>query len=131
MKRIVVPTRGPGDWKQLLARPDRHWKAGFSAMALAQCWEVAAAGFPPEVVAAIEASRAPELQSLELLLAIPEFKVQLEGGPRPSQTDLLVLARGGHGLVCIAVEGKVAEDFGPTLTDKRQEQDGGVPKRLA
>ena len=131
MKRILVPTHGPEDWKHLLAQPDRHWKAGYSAMALAHCWEAAKGEFPPEVAGALKASRAPELENLELLLAIPEFQVQLDGGARPSQTDLLVLARGGHGLVCIAIEGKVAEDFGPTLAAKRTESDGGVPARLA
>ena len=131
MKRIVVPTRGPEDWKQLLAQPDRHWKPGYSAMALAHCWEAAEGELPPEVVAALKASQAPDLEGLELLVAIPEFKVQLDGGARPSQTDLLVLARGGRGLVCIAIEGKVGEDFGPTLAAKRRAQDGGVPTRLA
>lgn len=35
MKRIYVPTEGPGDWRRLLAKPDLHWREGFSAKALA------------------------------------------------------------------------------------------------
>lgn len=131
MKRIVAPTRSYLDWKPLLAQPDRQWKAGHSAMAIAQCWEAADPGFPPEVTEAFRASNEPVLQNLEILLAIPEYEVALEGGSRPSHTDLFVIAHNHAGVVCIAVEGKVDEPFGPTLADKRKELDGGVPKRLS
>jgi hypothetical protein len=58
----------------------------------------------------------PALRELELLLAIPEHKVDLPGGGRPSQNDLFVLAKAADGeLVSIMVEGKVAEPFGDTL----------------
>ncbi|MEX2029577.1 MAG: hypothetical protein WD906_01185 [Anaerolineales bacterium] len=131
MKRIFVPTRAPQDWKPLLAQPERHWKAGHSAMALAQCWESAAPGFPEEVAHAFVASKAPELRDLEMLVGLPEYEVALQGGTRASQTDLLVLAAGSAGLVCLAIEGKVEEAFGPTLGEKRKETEGGVPARLA
>jgi hypothetical protein len=41
----------------------------------------------------------PALTDLELLLAIPEFKVSLPGGRAASQNDFFVLARSPDGLV--------------------------------
>jgi hypothetical protein len=113
-KRILVPTQGPEDWKRLLAQPDRHWKTGFSAKTLAYAWE-AANDFPPEVRAALERGSDEAFKNLEMLLAIPEYEVALEGGDRGSHNDVFVLARGQAGLVAVVVEGKVDEDFGPTL----------------
>src|SRR2546422_844943 len=130
MNRIVVPTRRPTDWKPLLAQPDLHWKAGHSAMALAQCWE-SAAGVPPEIAAALRSADVEELADAELLLGIPEYEVPLPGGDRASQTDLMVFARSRGGLVVFAVEGKVDEEFGPTVGAKRSEKSEGVDKRLA
>ena len=76
-------------------------------------------------------SNAPELQSLVLLAAIPEFEVGLPGGATTSHTDVLVLARNETGFVVIAVEGKVDEEFGPTLSSKRAEASDGQEERLA
>ena len=128
-KRIYVPTESYQDWKRLLAQPDLHWKAGYSAMTLAQSWE-AAQGFPPEVAAVLASTADPVLQDLSMLVAIPEYQVALPGGDRASQTDLLVLARGREGLVAVAVEGKVDETFGPTVEQKRAENSKGVNTRL-
>jgi hypothetical protein len=130
-KRILVPTASYHDWQRLLAQPDQHWKAGYSAMTLARSWEAAGSrGFPPEVEAALDMVDAPELKGLELLLAIPEFQVPLPGGERASQTDVLALAHGPEGLVAIAVEGKVDEPFGPTVGEKYAEQSAGVNERV-
>jgi len=129
LKRIVVPTQSPEDWKRLLAKPDLHWKAGYSAMTLAQSWEAAHPCVPPEIAAALDSE--PILRNLELLLAIPEYQVNLPGGQRPSQTDVLALMRGSAGLVAVAVEGKVDEAFGPTVGQKRAEASAGVDERLA
>jgi hypothetical protein len=52
-----------------------------------------------------------------MLLGIPEHRVPLPGGRRASQTDLFVLARANDGLAAIAVEGKVAEPFGPLVRE--------------
>ena len=127
--RIYIPTQSFEDWKRLLAQPDLHWKAGYSAMTLALSWE-AAQGFPPEVSAALATTTDPVLQDLSMLIAIPEYQVALPGGERASQTDLLVLANGREGLVTIAVEGKVDETFGPTVEQKRGENSKGVNIRL-
>ena len=63
MKRIVAPTETGADWKRLLAKPDLHWKPGKSAMSAAACWEAAGNRLPPEVSAALTASRDPDLAS--------------------------------------------------------------------
>ncbi len=131
MKRIVVPTESAEDWKRLLAKPDLHWKAGYSAMTLARSWETAHPSAPPEVIAVMDGTGDSRLRDLALVLAVPEWQVDLPGGRRPSQTDLLALMRGEHGLVVVAVEGKVDEPLGPTVGDKRQEDSAGVNQRLA
>jgi hypothetical protein len=45
MTKIYLPSFGPTDWQRLLADPVKHWRVGYSAMALANCWE-AAQGLP-------------------------------------------------------------------------------------
>jgi len=128
-RRIFVPTSSAEDWRPLLAEPEKHWKAGRSAHALATSWEIADA-FPPRVSAVLEASGDDALRGLDLLAAIPEYQTPLPGGTRPSQTDLLVVARSDSGLVVMAVEGKVDEPFGPLISEWR---DGtpGKERRLA
>ena len=128
MKRIMVPTQSPVDWKRLLAKPDLHWKAGASAMAAASSWE-SADGFPPEVSAALD-SGPGELRGLELILAVPEWEVPLPGGSTTSHTDVLALGTNASGLVAIAVEAKVDEPLGPTLGEKRTDASAGQEERL-
>ena len=71
------------------------------------------------------------LNELELLLAIPEYQVDLPGGKRPSQNDLFVLGRAKDGhLVSIMMEGKVAEPFGATLEIWLKDASEGKKKRL-
>lgn len=131
MKRIVVSTESAEDWRRLLAKPGLHWREGYSAMTLAQSWEDAHPAVPPEIAAALASAGAQDFDGLELLLAIPEYQVDLPGGRRPSQTDVLALMRGPSGLVAVAVEGKVDEPFGPTVGEKRTEGSAGVDERLA
>jgi hypothetical protein len=100
-------------------------------MTLALSWEAAHPHVPDEVNASLASTGDPELDGLELLLAIPEYQVDLPGGQRPSQTDVLALMRGTHGLVAVAVEGKVDEAFGPTVEEKRVDSSVGVTERLA
>lgn len=132
MPSIFVPTRSTEDWRPLLARPERHWKAGYSAMSLARAWQEAPRGdFPPEVRAVLESGGVPALEHLRLLLALPEYAVALPGGSQASHTDVLALARGSEGLVAIAVEGKVDEPFGPTLGEQRAGASPGAETRIA
>jgi hypothetical protein len=127
--RILTFTTGPNDWQALLADPVKHWRSGYSARTLAHCWE-AANGFPAEVSIALAQTSDLLLGDLVPLLAVPEFKVPLPGGSRASQTDIFVLARSSAGPVCIMVEGKVNESFGPTLDEWRADASPGKEKRL-
>ncbi|MBI4318079.1 MAG: hypothetical protein HY675_06290 [Chloroflexi bacterium] len=129
MARILAFTKGPEDWQRLLADPKRHWQSGYSARALADCWE-AADGFPLEVAQALRQTADPSLANLIPVLAVPEFKVPLPGGRRASQNDIFVLARSSAGPVSIMVEGKVNESFGLTLDEWRREASSGKEKRL-
>lgn len=111
MAPILIPARSADDWKQFLA-DERHWKTGYSARSLAHCWH-STPGLPPEIEAILRT--APVFSQAELLLAIPEHQVPLPGGGRPSQTDLWLLLRTPAALASVAIEGKVAEPFGPTV----------------
>jgi hypothetical protein len=111
--RVVVPAEGVASWRALLADPAKQWKSGYSAKALAHCWQEAD-GFPLSVRAVFSAFGVP-FADAELVLAIPEHRVALPGGSRASQTDLFALARSGSDLISIAVEGKVAEAFDTTV----------------
>jgi len=130
MKRMFVPTRSGSDWQRLLATPVLHWKKGASAMTTAAAWEAAADRLPLEVSALLDLSKDAALQSLELLAAIPEWEVPLEGGETASHTDVLALCTNDSGLCVIAVEGKVNEDFGPSLGEKKTNASKGQDARL-
>jgi hypothetical protein len=129
MRRILAFTSGPDDWQGLLSDPLKHWKKGYSARTLAHSWE-AADGFPPEVASALGSTHDPELEQLEPVLAVPEFKVPLPGGVRSSQNDLFVLARSSEGPVSIMVEGKVHESFDKTLSEWLKDASPGKERRL-
>lgn len=100
-------TSGLADWQALLADPGRQWRAGYSAMATARRWE---AGFPPEVAQILGAQT-------ELQLCIAEHKVPLPGGGFPSQCDVFALVHADGRDMAVAIEAKVDEPFGPTLTE--------------
>lgn len=127
MSRILIPTKGPSCWKQFLADP-KHWKAGYSAMSLAQCWEDAR-GFPPEIHSLFRAHT--QFRDIEILLAIPEHKVNLPGGSRPSQNDLFILAKAHGDLISITIEGKVNEPFDKTVAEWLAQDSRGKQERLA
>lgn len=110
MPKFFSPADKAADWQQLLAKPDLHWKTGYSARSIAYSW-TEARGFPREVKAVLDDADASPLHDLEFLIGIPEHEVPLPGGRRPSQNDVFVLAKGPDGLVSIAVEGKVSESF--------------------
>lgn len=131
MKRIFVPTQTPSDWQHFLAKPKLHWKKFHSAMTTAACWEAADGKLPPEVNQIFQVSGQSDLRDLKLLVAFPEWEVELPGGARPSHTDVLALARNDEGLVVIGVEAKVDEPFGPTLGEKRTEESNGQSERIS
>ena len=128
MPRILACTTGAEDWKPFLADPEKHWKSGHSAMAIAQSWE-AAEGLPPEVAGALNAAPGGALANPIPHLAVPEYRTDLPGGDRPSQTDVMVLGRAAGGAFAIAVEGKVEESFGPTIGEWQKEASDGKQLR--
>ncbi len=87
MSKILIPSSGAEAWQRFLAEPEKQWRTGYSAKALASCWE-GADGFPASVQAVFDGSPFEELHGLEMLLGIPEHRVALPGGRRASQTDL-------------------------------------------
>ena len=94
---------------------------GYSAKAVARSWE-AADGLPPSLAKALSSN--PDLTGAVPFLAVPEYTRDLPGGDRPSQTDVMVFGRSPGGAFAMAVEGKVAESFGPTIGDWRRGDEG-------
>jgi hypothetical protein len=129
LNNIYIPTTKPEDWQSLLADPEKHWRRGYSARALAYCWQEAD-GFPDCVKRAFKKSDINLFQNIEILLAIPEHKVSLSDGYRTSQNDLFVLAKNNDQLISIAVEGKVSEPFGETVSKWLKHHTPGRIKRL-
>lgn len=127
MSHIFVPSHGPGDWRSVLADPEKHWARRYSARTLAHCWEDSD-GFPVEIRHVLSQNSA--LANAEPLLIFPEWKVSLPGGSRPSQNDVWVLARNNGTLVSIAVEGKVEEPFDKTLGEWKTDASPGKDTRL-
>ena len=128
MPTIYVPAQSADDWARFLTDPVKHWRTGYSARTLAYSWQEAN-GFPSEVQDAFASN--DQLSRIQLLLALPEHQVPLVGGSRPSQNDIWALARAGNELVSIAVEGKVSEPFGPTLSEWLAKESKGKSARLA
>jgi hypothetical protein len=131
--KILIPAGSPDDWQRLLAEPEKQWKSGYSAKALAHCWQgTGTDDFPRSVRIAFEKSDFAVFHGLTMLLGIVEHKVPLPGGRRASQTDLFVLAKATNGdLISITVEGKVAEPFGPLVSEWLvADADGPSPGKL-
>lgn len=129
MNKIYIPTTKPEDWQSLLADPEKQWRKGYSARALAYCWQEAD-GFPGCVKRTFKESNIDLFHEIEILLAIPEHKVSLPGGARSSQNDLFVLAKSHGQLISIAVEGKVSEPFGDIVSKWMENPSPGRKKRL-
>jgi hypothetical protein len=108
--KILVPSKGPDSWRELLAQPEQQWETGFSAKTLAYCWEDQT-GFPNELTKSFDICGL----NLDIILEIPEYKVYLDNNKAPSQNDLFVLSRDSNGLAVIMIEGKVSESFDKTV----------------
>ncbi|MDD5659929.1 MAG: hypothetical protein PHR39_08000 [Actinomycetota bacterium] len=134
MKRKIffMSTKNEDSWQQLLAKPDNQWETGYSAKALAYCWEKAA-GFPKDILSTFKNSKINLFKNVELLFAFPEYKVALYGGNRDSQNDIYVVAKSNHKLISIMVEGKVREPFGEVTIEWEKDcsTNSGKPKRLS
>jgi len=100
-------------------------------MYTAYSWENAN-GLPKEISALFTHADEPALRDASLALAIPEYKVGLEGGTRPSQNDVFAILSCSTGLITVMVEGKAKEDFDDTLGDwKKRTSPQGVKARMA
>lgn len=73
-------------------------------MSAAACWQESQPHLPAEITEVLEGAGDAALSGLELLLAVPEWEVELPGGDRPSQTDILAVARNTEGLVILGTE---------------------------
>lgn len=130
MSKFFIPVNKPEDWKSLLADPDKQWKTGYSAKALAHCWQEAN-DFPRSVKRVLKNSGIDLFQDIKLLLAFPEYTVPLKPyRSRPSQSDIFILAKGNDQLISIVVEGKVNEPFGELVADWKLHDMGGKKVRL-
>ena len=117
--RLKVPKAG----KLLLADPGSQCN-GYSAKALAYSWEAANGQLPREVKTLFG-------DDAELIIALPEHKVSLGDRGRDSQTDVFaIIKREGRNHSAVAVEGKVAEFFGPTIKGWYVEPIAEKEKRL-
>ena len=124
---IYAPIERPDDWQRFLADPEKQWREGYSAHMIAHTWQNAN-GFPMEVQRLFV--NTSDFSSIEPLLILPEHKVPLPGGSRPSQNDIWILAKAGDKLVSISVEGKVKETFGPTVAEWSKDASHGKKERL-
>jgi hypothetical protein len=128
-KVIYIPSKSVDDWKQFLAQPNRQWKNGYSAKSLATCWQNAN-GIPKKIKQVFWKNDGDEFKDIEMLIGIPEYKVDLPGAERGSQNDLFVLARTSKELFPIMVEGKVSESFGPLVSEWKRDMSLGKQERL-
>ena len=129
--KIFIPAQKPKDWIPLLAKGKKHWKEGYSAWALAYCWQEAN-DFPKSIKEVFSKSDIEVFKNVRLLMAFPEYKVPLQGGLRSSQNDLFILAKSKNELISITVEGKVSEDFGQLVSEWKRLKDDKTnkPERL-
>jgi len=112
MNRLCVETRGIGNWRERLAKPDGQWKRSYSALETAVSWEPASgtsAGLP-EPIGDLFCGTA--YSDPTLILAIAEHKVPLPGGNADSQCDVWALVNTKTGAVSLSVEAKAKEPFG-------------------
>ena len=118
MERILIPTLGPCNWRGLLKDPVTQWKRTRSALETAVSWEEAerrrgSRGLPISIASALD--RTDELRDCELLVAMPEHRVQLDTAKAPSQCDVWALLRSQRGYVSLGVEAKAGEPFDETV----------------
>lgn len=131
-KRIFVPSSGIDSWKALLVDQEKQWKDGYSAKELAKSWE-AEPDLPYQIRRLFIESDISDFKDIQLALAIPEYKVCLPGGTRPSQNDVFALLRTNEGLSSMTVEGKAREDFDVTIgvwKKRRTPKSKGINERL-
>ena len=104
----------PSDVIPHLGKGKAHWREGFSAHALATTWFVP--NDNPKAVRSVLDSHL-KFRNAQLVGGIFERKTDLRDGVQGhSQTDLLVILGVGRELAVAAIEGKVDETFGETVS---------------
>jgi hypothetical protein len=127
-KKILIPTENAESWRNFLADKEKHWKPGFSAMSIAYSWEKSQ-GIPTEILDVL--LQLSDFKGLDLLISIPEYKVPLPGGNKPSQNDILAVFTTEKELSVMTIEGKAKENFDDTISVwKARTSDFGVEERL-
>lgn len=87
---------------------------------------------PGEIVSLFDHAEEPAMRDASLAIAIPEYKVSLAGGRRPSQNDVFAILTCSGGLISLMVEGKGKENFDEPLgVWKMKTSPAGVETRLA
>jgi hypothetical protein len=129
MSKIYVPVKTAEEWRSLLAEPEKHWETGCSAKSLAHCWQDKN-DFPKSIEDVFSQYGRP-FENCKSLLIFPEHKVPLDGGIRPSQNDVWILAKSAEELISITVEGKVNESFDKTIGEwMKTDGNTNKPERL-
>lgn len=127
MTRIHLPIQRPAEVINHLGKPT-HWQPGRSAKLAADTW-FASQGIPTAVAAALASD--PVFAGAQLLDAFLERGVELGDGERPSQTDVMAIVGIPSGIGVIAVEAKMDEPFGPTVSKWIEEGETDRAKRIA
>jgi hypothetical protein len=128
-KKILMPTKNAESWKQFLAKPEKHWKDGYSAKSAAKSWEKNA-DVPKEILKAL--NKSDSFAKAELILAIPEFKVPLPGSnTADSQNDILAILSTENNLIVATVEAKCLEPFDDLIEDWIKDSSDGKKERLS
>jgi len=130
MAIIAIPSRGPKNWRQAQADPERQWKPGTAAVCLALSWEAAEGEFPAEISRIIRGASFIDLAGLHPLLIIPGFAVPWPDGRMKDQLHLLTLCQGTYGLCPMAVEAVAYDDFGPGISEYQGNGDPGRSTEL-
>lgn len=121
-KMIYIPEKEIEDWKELLADPDKQWKDGYSAKELAKYWH-GKNEIPKEIHQLIHKGVNIPRDDIEIIFAIPEYKVDIPGGNRPSQNDLFLLLKTGASTGVMMIEAKCMESFGPIVGDWKNDEE--------
>jgi hypothetical protein len=129
--RIFVPSLGPSYWRAFLADPFVQWRRGKSALELAVSWEAVSktdVGIPVEIADAFNSH--PDFAQVELIIVIPEHRVNLDDERKPSQNDIWAIVWTPKGYVSVTIEAKAGEKFDNTIEEWLEEKSNGKEQRL-
>ena len=103
------------DWKPIVGA--KNWRPGKSAFELAHSWQCSD-DFPPAVRRMLNSACPDKFEGLAINLRMVEWPVRLDSDDGPSMNDLMIWGENANDQrIVIAVEGKAAEYFGPTIKE--------------